>query len=69
MIAIMRFRKSIVLGYGVVALLACILSLPVVERYRILGAALLYLGLMIMLCISFLIILGVDLVYEISRSK
>lgn len=67
MITIIRFQKSIVLGYGIVALLAYIFSVPVVERYGILGAALLYLGLMIMLCICFLIILGVGLVYEIKK--
>lgn len=67
MITIIRFQKSIVLGYGIVALLAYIFSVPVVERYGILGATLLYLGLMIMLCICFLIILGVGLVYEIKK--
>lgn len=53
-ITIIRYQKSLMWGYGVVALLAYIFSDVVVEKYKMLGASLLYLLLMGILCIVFL---------------
>ena len=55
-IVILRRQKLLIVGYGLCALIALIFASPVVERWGILGATLLELGLMICLCIAFTIL-------------
>lgn len=56
-ITILRKQKLIAIGYIVVALMALVLSPIMVEKYAIMGAAVLYCILMIVLCIMFAILL------------
>ncbi len=53
MITIVRFQKGVAWGYGVVAVMAYLLSDPIVQMYGIMGAAVLYTILMGGLCICF----------------
>lgn len=52
-LTIMRRQKSLMVGYAVVALAACLLSDGIVAKYGISGAAMLYAALMAVLCIVF----------------
>ena len=52
-ITIIRYQKSLMWGYAVVALLALLFSNRVVGAYGIMGAAILYTVLMAMLCVIF----------------
>ena len=52
-ITIIRFQKGIAWGYAVVAVLAYIFSNPVVSKYGIMGAVVLYVVLMVILCLCF----------------
>lgn len=52
-ITIIRYQKSLMWGYAVVALLALICSDKVVEKYEIMGASVLYAVLMGILCLIF----------------
>lgn len=61
-LTIMRYQKSILCGYGMVAILACVLSNPIVQKYSILGASLLYTLLMCALCICFSFLLLIILI-------
>ena len=61
-ITIIRFQKSLILGYGVVALLAFLLSSYMVRRYAMMGAAVLYMVLMGILCLCFIIFFAVGIV-------
>lgn len=56
-ITIIRFQDSLLIGYIFVGILAYMLSEGFVEHYAIMGAAGLYLMLMIGLCIVFIILL------------
>lgn len=56
-ITIMRRQKEMLICYTIVAALALVLANVVVAKYSMTGAALLYVGLMILLCISFLMVL------------
>ena len=56
-ITIIRFQDSLLIGYVLVGILAYMLSEVFVERYAIMGAAGLYLMLMIGLCLVFIILL------------
>ncbi len=58
-ITIIRYQKSIVVGYAIVALLAFVLSNKVVAAYGIMGAAVLYTVLMAGLCVCFTMLLMV----------
>ncbi len=60
-VTIIRFQKSLVWGYAAVSVLAYILSPVLVEKYSMLGATLLYLALMVMLCMIF----GIVVIYGI----
>lgn len=53
-ITIIRKQKAILGGYSIVALLALILSKPIVREYEMIGAVVLYTLLMGVLCILFL---------------
>lgn len=59
-ITIIRYQKSIVIGYSIVAFFALVLSNPVVANYGIMGASILYTMLMAILCIcfAFLLVIG-----------
>lgn len=61
MITIVRFQKSVAWGYGVVAVMAFLLSDPIVQRYGIMGAAVLYTILMggLSICFGGFLIVGV----------
>ena len=54
MITIIRCQKRLMAGYVIVAVLAYVLSEKAVERYSIMGAAMLYLLLMAALCAVFM---------------
>ncbi len=60
-ITIIRYQKSIVIGYSIVALLALILSNPIVAGYGIMGASILYTVLMASLCVCFMVLLLIGL--------
>lgn len=60
-ITIIRYQNALFIGYGIVALLALIFSNPIVKGYEIMGAALLYLALMMILCGCFAVILFVGI--------
>lgn len=52
-ITIIRYQKSLMWGYGIVAILALLFSNRVVGAYGIMGAAILYTMLMAILCVIF----------------
>lgn len=56
-LTIMRQQKNLMWGYLVVAVLALICSSPVVRRWGIMGAVLLYDALMLALCIVFFVMI------------
>lgn len=58
-ITIIRYQKALLIGYGIVAILALFLCNLVVRQYEMMGAAVLYLALMMLLCICFAVILFV----------
>lgn len=64
-ITIMRYQNALVVGYAVVAVIAFVLSDIVVEKYEMMGAAVLYAGLMALLCLVFFAILFIG----ISKTK
>ena len=53
LITIVRFQRSLMLGYALIALFALLLSDPVVGKFSIHGAAILYVFLMGILCVVF----------------
>ena len=53
MITIIRFQKSLLWGYGIIAVAAFVLSNHIVQQWAMFGAALLYTLLMAALCIIF----------------
>ena len=53
MITIIRFQKSLLLGYGIIAVIAFCLSNYMVRQWEMFGAALLYALLMAALCLIF----------------
>ncbi len=57
-ITIIRRQKLLLIGYGFCAVLALALSPVVVSQFHIIGAAILELGLMMILCIVFVVILA-----------
>lgn len=60
-ITIIRFQRVLVMGYIIVAIMAYIYSPILVEKYSMMGAAVLYMALMIILCAIFIVILGYGL--------
>lgn len=66
LITIIRFQKIIILGYGVVAVVAYLLSGYMVANYQIMGAAILYTILMGILCVCFV---GMFLAGVIKRNS
>ncbi|MEG2821309.1 MAG: lipopolysaccharide biosynthesis protein [Lachnospiraceae bacterium] len=69
LITIIRFQKSLIWGYVLVALLAYFLSPILVERYSMMGAAVLYLVLMGILCAIFTLLLGYGFTKESKDRK
>lgn len=57
LITIIRYQKALAIGYGIVAVIAFVVSNEIVKVYGIKGASLLYTALMILLCLVFTIIL------------
>lgn len=68
-ITIIRFQKSIAWGYAVVAVLAYLLSGRVVGKYEIMGASVLYVALMGILCICFSILFIIGILIEVKKKK
>lgn len=64
-ITIMRLQKTLLFGYGIVAILAYLASPVIVKQYGMTGAASLYVSLMVILCIIFV----VPLLYGINKEK
>lgn len=60
-ITIIRFQRALVVGYIIVAIMAYIYSPILVEKYSMMGAAILYMALMAILCAIFIVILGYGL--------
>ena len=61
-ITIIRYQKSLLVGYTVVSVLAFLLSDKIVAEYEIFGASVLYLLLMLVLSICFALFLIVGIV-------
>ena len=66
-ITIMRYQKVLMMGYGIVSIIAMLFSDVVVERYKMMGAAVLYAGLMALLCLLFFAILFVGIKKEMIK--
>lgn len=60
-ITIMRKQNAMLICYGIVSVLALLLSNIVVKQYNMMGAALLYMSLMVLLCLCFLVVLINDI--------
>lgn len=60
-ITIIRYQKALVMGYGIVSLMAFFMSDIVVSRYEMMGAAALYAILMLLLCLCFFFILFIGI--------
>lgn len=60
-ITIMRFQNALLIGYTAVSFLAFLMSERIVQRYEMMGAAVLYTILMAILCVFFvgIFIIGV----------
>ena len=61
-ITIIRYQKSLLVGYTVVSVLAFLLSDKIVAEYEIFGASVLYLLLMLVLSICFALFLIIGIV-------
>lgn len=66
-LTIIRQQRKMLVGYIVVAMMALLLANRIVASYGMTGAALLYVGLMILLCVFFLVIL-IRAVVQIDNS-
>lgn len=64
-ITIIRYQKSLMWGYAVVGLLAYAFSNVIVERYKMMGASVLYMVLMGILCLIF----GGLFIYGVVKRK
>lgn len=64
-ITIIRYQKSLMWGYAVVGLLAYAFSNVIVERYKMMGASVLYMVLMGILCLVF----GGLFIYGVLKRK
>lgn len=64
-ITIIRYQKSLMWGYAVVAILAAGFSNVIVERHKMMGASLLYTVLMGILCLLF----GILFIYGVAREN
>lgn len=58
---ILRIQNSQAIGYAIIAILAYILSPVFVKRYAVMGASVLYLLLMVLLCVIFGVLLMVQM--------
>ncbi len=64
-LTIMRYQHTVIFAYGIVALLALVTSNSIVSKYEILGASLLYTGLMAILCLAFILLI----IYGLIKSQ
>lgn len=60
-ITIIRYQNALAVGYGVVSIMAFFFSNNIVARYGIMGASVLYVMLMTLLCMCFFIIMFVGI--------
>lgn len=60
-VTIIRRQKLLIAGYSICAVLALALSSPVVSRYSLMGAAILELVLMLVLCVTFITLLFIEI--------
>lgn len=60
-ITIIRFQKSLMWGYALIATLAFLFSDKVVKRYEMMGASVLYTMLMGGLCVTFAVLLAIGI--------
>ena len=63
-IAIIRIQKSLIACYGIVSILALLLSAPFVKGYGIIGAAWMYVILMGVLALSLFVAMRYRLIQE-----
>lgn len=68
-ITIIRCQTGLLYGYGLVALLAFVFSNPIVSKFQMRGAALLYVFLMLLLSICFSAVFIYGVLKNIHRSK
>lgn len=66
-ITIIRFQRALVTGYIIVAIMAYLYSPVLVEKYSMMGASVLYMALMVILCAIFIVILGYGLMKKGKR--
>lgn len=64
-LTIMRYQHTVIFAYGIVALIALVTSNSIVFKYEILGASLLYTGLMAILCLAFILLI----IYGLIKSQ
>lgn len=58
---IIRYQKYLLIGYGLCAALAYVFAEPMVARFSVMGAAVLNLLLMVIMCVIFAIILAIGI--------
>lgn len=58
-LTIIRYQNALLAGYAVVAILAFFMSNPIVQRYEMMGASVLYAALMACVCVFFAVAFGV----------
>ncbi len=68
-ITIIRCQKLLLIGYGICTVLAFALSPMIVKRFGIMGAATLEFGLVLLLCLIFVLILCVEIKHTSSDMK
>lgn len=68
-VTIMRYQRMVIFIYGVVAIIALFLSKPVVYRYQIFGASIMYTSLMAMLCILFVCLIVYGLMKKADEKE
>lgn len=68
-ITIIRCQTGLLYGYGLVALLAFVFSNPIVSKFQMRGAALLYVFLMLLLSVCFSAVFIYGVLKNIHRSK
>lgn len=68
-ITIIRCQKNLLWGYFAVAIIAFFISNPIVKKYQITGAAILYMVLMSIICVCFLFIFIWKIVKYYKKEK
>lgn len=68
-VTIMRYQRMVIFIYGIVAIVAMLLSKPVVSRYQILGASVMYTLLMAILCVLFVCLIVYGLMKKVDETE